>query len=96
VSDLHHLVSTAHRLLFANREHPEQSTTGVLARSAGRLGADRRGDVHWVYERGGAPCLRCRTPIERALQGEPPRQRSTYWCPACQPAGDRSPAVNRR
>jgi endonuclease-8 len=76
VGDLTRIVDTAHRLLRANRDHPEQSTTGYTA----------RGREHWVYERGGQPCLRCRTPIERAEQGEPQRARSTYWCPTCQPA----------
>lgn len=76
VAELDRLVATAHRLLSANREHPEQSTTGFLA----------RGRQHWVYERRGQPCLRCRTEISRAEQGVPPRQRSTYWCPTCQPA----------
>jgi len=33
-----------------------------------------------VYEREGAPCRRCGTPIRRIVQG----QRSTYYCPACQ------------
>ncbi len=75
VADLTRLVGTARRLLLANRDHPEQSTTGYLG----------RGRDHWVYERGGQPCLRCRTPIERADQGAPPRARSTYWCPLCQP-----------
>jgi endonuclease-8 len=75
VADLARLVGTAQRLLRANRDHPEQSTTGFTARD----------QAHWVYERGGQPCLRCRTPIERAEQGTPPRARSTYWCPSCQP-----------
>ena len=75
VADLHSLVGAAQRLLRANRDHPEQSTTGFVG----------RGREHWVYERGGAPCLRCRTPILRADQGEPPRARGTYWCPRCQP-----------
>jgi endonuclease-8 len=75
VADLGRLVTTAHRLLLANRDHPEQSTTGSRG----------RGRDHWVYERGGQPCLRCRTPVERADQGAPPRARSTYWCPTCQP-----------
>jgi endonuclease VIII len=75
VADLVRLVSTAQRLMRANRDHPEQSTTGLT----------RRGQTHWVYERAGQPCLRCRTPIERAEQGSPPRTRSTYWCPRCQP-----------
>ncbi len=76
VPDLARLVATAHRLMRANRDHPEQSTTGLT----------RRGERHWVYERRGEACLRCRTPIERAEQGAPPDRRSTYWCPACQRA----------
>jgi len=75
VPDLLALVGTAHRLLRMNRDHPEQSTTGLLG----------RGRDHWVYERGGQPCRRCRTPIRRAEQGAAPRARSTYWCPTCQP-----------
>lgn len=73
--DLAKIVATAHRLLRINRDHPEQSTTG-------RTG---RGQEHWVYGRGREPCLLCRTPIARAEQGAPPRQRVTYWCPTCQP-----------
>ncbi len=38
----------------------------------------------WVYRRRAAPCLRCRTPIERTTEGT--LDRSTYWCPECQPA----------
>jgi formamidopyrimidine-DNA glycosylase len=34
----------------------------------------------YVYERAGAPCRRCRTPIRQLTQG----QRSTYYCPQCQ------------
>ena len=70
VAHLDAVVATAHRLLNANRDHPEQSTTGLLA----------RGRQHWVYQRGGEPCLRCGTRIRRSVQGE----RSTYWCPTCQ------------
>jgi endonuclease VIII len=73
--DLAKVVRTAHRLLSANREHPEQSTTGSL----------RRGEQHYVYGRGGQPCRRCGTPIVTAEQGEPPYQRPTWWCPHCQP-----------
>ena len=74
VPDLTRLVATAHRFLRANRDHPEQSTTG-------RSG---RGQEHWVYGRRNEPCLRCRTPIAYAEQGTPPYQRATYWCPNCQ------------
>jgi len=75
VPDLARLVATAHRLMRANRDHPEQSTTGVLG----------RGREHWVYDRAGEACMRCRTPVRRAEQGTPPRTRVTYWCPRCQP-----------
>jgi formamidopyrimidine-DNA glycosylase len=34
----------------------------------------------YVYERSGAPCRICRTPIRKITQG----QRSTYFCPHCQ------------
>lgn len=77
-ADLAATVNTVRRLMLMNREHPEQSTTGLLG----------RGRTHWVYERGGQPCLRCRTPIRRGEQGEPPHARVTYWCPRCQPAGN--------
>ena len=35
----------------------------------------------YVYERDGQPCRVCRSPIRQSAQG----QRSTYWCPTCQP-----------
>jgi formamidopyrimidine-DNA glycosylase len=34
----------------------------------------------FVYERAGAPCRVCRTPIRQRVQG----QRATYWCATCQ------------
>jgi endonuclease VIII len=72
---LDQIVATARRQLFANRNHPEQSTTGRLA----------RGQQHWVYRRHGQPCRVCATPIQRLEQGQPGQERSTYWCPRCQP-----------
>ncbi len=33
-----------------------------------------------VYDRAGAPCVRCKRPIERIVQA----QRATYYCPKCQ------------
>jgi endonuclease VIII len=74
VADLTGMVRTAQRLLRANRDHPEQSTTG----------STKRGEQHWVYGRAGEPCRRCWTPIRRADQGPGGQQRSTYWCPSCQ------------
>jgi formamidopyrimidine-DNA glycosylase len=38
------------------------------------------GDQLRVYDRAGAPCRLCGTPIRRVVQG----QRSTYFCPSCQ------------
>ncbi len=75
MDDLPSLMRTTYRLLRMNRDHPEQSTTGFT----------QRGRDHWVYGRAGQPCLRCGTPIKSAEQGEPPRQRTIYWCPNCQP-----------
>jgi formamidopyrimidine-DNA glycosylase len=40
------------------------------------------GEKLLVYDRADQPCRRCRTPIRRVVQG----QRSTFFCPACQPA----------
>jgi endonuclease VIII len=75
VPDLGAVVEQARRLLTINREHPQQVTTGV----------NRRGQEHWVYERAGKPCRRCRTRVTVAKQGAPPFDRLTYWCPTCQP-----------
>jgi endonuclease VIII len=78
VGDVPKVVATAHRLMRANRDHPEQTTTGSL----------RRGEQHWLYGRAGRPCLRCGTPIrvsEQHPDGRPEYGRVTYWCPHCQP-----------
>lgn len=75
VNDLPALVSLGRRLMLANRDRWEQTTTGRL---------DRAG-AHHVFERQGRPCLRCRTPIRSARQGDPGVDRVTYWCPHCQP-----------
>lgn len=74
VRDVGAVVRLAQRLLWVNREHPWQVTTGV----------NRRGQQHWVFERTRRPCRRCGTPIRSAGQGRPPHDRITYWCPACQ------------
>jgi len=68
------IVNNAHRLMLANRDHPEQSTTGDLG----------RGNAHWVYQRAGAPCRRCRTPIRTARLGLGNYDRVAFWCPECQ------------
>jgi endonuclease-8 len=79
VTDLARVIDTSFRLLRRNRDHPEQSTTGSLARGA----------QHWVYLRSGQPCRRCGTLIRSARMGVPPRDREVWWCPACQPGQPR-------
>jgi endonuclease-8 len=77
VSDLAAVVHRAHRLLVANKDHWQQSTTGNL----------RRGEEHWVYRRDNRPCRRCGTTIRRAMHGEVGREveeRVSFWCPHCQ------------
>ena len=97
IADLTDVVRRAHRLMDVNRKHWSQSTTGSL----------RRGEEHWVFERSGRPCRRCRTTIRSAEQAEGDRAdqaRLTYWCPSCQagpaPAQDRqreaAPDARRR
>lgn len=73
VPDLRRLASLAHRVLVANRDRPEQTTTGSL----------RRGEERWVYRRDRQRCRRCGTPIAVAMRGTPGR--ASYWCPSCQP-----------
>ncbi len=85
VDVLAQLVDKVHRLLTANKERAEQTTTGNT----------RRGQRTWVYGRGGQPCRRCGTRIEADTfattadltprVGQPSQARSTYWCPSCQP-----------
>ncbi|HWJ11315.1 MAG TPA: DNA-formamidopyrimidine glycosylase family protein [Nocardioides sp.] len=40
----------------------------------------------WVYGRNRQPCLRCHTRVLSGEVGPPGRERTTYWCPHCQPA----------
>jgi len=79
VPNLDALVGLAHRLLLANRGRWTQATTGSL----------RRGEESYVYGRGGAPCRRCGTLIERDATGD----RVTFWCPSCQPSRISRPAT---
>lgn len=68
------IVALASRLLQANKDRVDRSTTGTL-----------RGATDWVTRREGQPCFRCGTTIERGVLGEDALQlRDTYWCPNCQ------------
>jgi endonuclease VIII len=73
VADITGVVHLGARLLRANRKTGNQITTGV----------DRPGRRQWVYGRGGEPCRRCGTTIQRSGGGIG-EERVTYWCPRCQ------------
>ena len=73
--ELEPLVALASRVIRANRDRFERTTTGDT----------RRGRRLWVYGRGGEPCRRCGTTIEHGRFGRNPLElRDTYWCPNCQ------------
>lgn len=73
-ADMPGVVDRIRRLMLHNRERSQQSTTGSL----------RRGETHWIFERGGRACRRCGSRIERGKQGPVLYERVTYWCPNCQ------------
>lgn len=79
------LVERAQRLVDAGRRSVVQSTTG----------SDRRGETHFVHGRSGRPCRRCGGTIRVAMIGDPPRERTMFYCPTCQggfgPTDDRRP-----
>jgi endonuclease-8 len=75
VPDLAAVVRMARRIMRANLVRDRQVTTGDL----------RPGRGLWVYDRARRPCRRCATAVRGADQGEAPRARPVWWCPACQP-----------
>ncbi|NEC16236.1 Fpg/Nei family DNA glycosylase [Streptomyces sp. SID8014] len=79
--DPERLTALAARLLEANRHRPRRTTTGRPDRPL------------YVYGRAGRPCLRCATPVRTAQQGDPARERPTYWCPGCQSGPAPAPAT---
>jgi endonuclease-8 len=72
------VVERAKRLLDANRQHADQSTTGVR----------RHGETTYVHGRTGRPCRRCGSPIRPGVVGDPPRDRTFLYCPTCQAEPD--------
>jgi len=77
IRDLEAIVSLARRLLDANKERPNRTTTGDA----------RPGRDSWVYGRAGRPCLRCGHRISRGEMGSQPQERLIVWCRHCQPEG---------
>ncbi|MBG0828827.1 Fpg/Nei family DNA glycosylase [Planomonospora sp. ID67723] len=75
VGDLNGIVELARRLLEANKDRPDRTTTGDL----------RPGRGMWVYGRAGRACLRCGGRVGRGEMGAQPQERLIYWCRGCQP-----------
>lgn len=74
--DLAPTIDLARRVIFANRDRLERTTTGDT----------RPGRRLWVYGRAGEPCRRCGTRIVHGRFGRNDVElRETYWCPHCQP-----------
>lgn len=69
------MAERASRLLAVNVRSGARSTTGERA----------PGRETWVYDRAGRPCRRCSSEIKMVRLAE----RVTYWCPSCQPKGQR-------
>lgn len=72
-AELAELWATAHQQLVANRERSGRKTTSAAIR--GRT---------YVYDRFRRPCRRCSSSIDFSAAGVK-TERSTYWCPGCQP-----------
>lgn len=73
------LLEAANRLLLANLTTTRRTTIAGPAGSVAVYGRQRR------------PCPRCATPIRMRRHGS--QNRSTYWCPRCQPPGATGPAA---
>lgn len=77
-------------LSFSEAKDLWESIRGVLEKGIENQGTSidwiyKGGDYQTllqVYKRDGNPCQRCGTPIERTIIA----QRSTHYCPSCQPA----------
>ncbi|BDZ53412.1 hypothetical protein GCM10025870_04850 [Agromyces marinus] len=73
--DLAAAVDLARRVIHANRDRVERTTTGDT----------RPGRRLWVYGRAGESCRRCGARIEHGRYGPNAVElRETYWCPNCQ------------
>ena len=56
-----------------------------------RTGLEGARSLRRVYRRAGRPCPRCGEPIRSRGQGDD--NRTAYWCPACQQAGEAAPSA---
>jgi endonuclease-8 len=77
--ELECLLRRARQLMRLNVSVASMATAPRARITTGRLNPR---EPLWVYDRAGAPCFKCGTPIESVSETE---GRRTYWCPACQP-----------
>ncbi|QLQ16996.1 MAG: Fpg/Nei family DNA glycosylase [Micropruina sp.] len=68
------VVARAHRLLSVSKDHAIPSSTGLR----------RDGANTYAHGRSGLPCRRCGTTVRVAMIGPPTRERTMFYCPACQ------------
>lgn len=73
-AQLRELVDVAHRQLQHSAHHPNRSLTQ-------RTGLQ---DDNYVHGRSGLPCERCGAQIRVAMIGQPPQDRTMFYCPTCQ------------
>lgn len=72
--ELEAIVTRAQTQMSGNLESRVPTTTG-------RLG---RGEEMYAHARSGLPCRRCGDPVRVAMIGEPPQDRTMFYCPTCQ------------
>lgn len=75
VVDPGRLLRRARQMLQAGVRHGRPVTTGDLRNPL------------WVYHRHRRPCRRCGTTVVAGSLGPAGQERTTYWCPHCQPDG---------
>jgi endonuclease VIII len=82
-SEMQKIADAAQRYMKANVV--DGAGNGIITYSGNRRTAQamNQGDRVWVYRRQGQECRRCGAIIAMRRQGE--QNRSTYWCPSCQP-----------
>ncbi len=74
VEDIEHVLDWSRRRMLVSARTGIQTATGH--QQEGSLGA--------VHARSGRPCRRCGQGVRVALVGDAPRERTIFYCPACQ------------
>lgn len=76
IKDPEALIALSRKLLVANKDRTLRVTTGDT----------RPGRNVWVYGKARQPCPRCGTRLQPHKHGPATEQRTTAFCPRCQPA----------